>query len=73
MEKQFLYAKNSVTVDTKQGKVRGYRYNQVSVFKGIPYAKARRFHAPEPLENWEGALEATRFGYVCPRLEMAKP
>lgn len=73
MEKQFLYAKNSVTVDTKQGKVRGYRYNQVSVFKGIPYAKARRFHAPEPLEKWEGELEATSFGYVCPLLEMPKP
>ena len=41
-----------------------------SVFKGIPYAKAKRFHAPEPLEAWEGELDATSFGYMCPLLEM---
>lgn len=73
MEKQFLYQKGSVVVDTKLGKVRGYEYNGVSVFKGIPYAKAERFHEPEPLEKWDGELDATSFGYVCPLLEMPKP
>lgn len=56
--------KGSVVVETNKGKVRGYAYNGVSVFKGIPYAKAKRFHAPEPLEAWEGELDATSFGYV---------
>ena len=42
-------------------------------FKGIPYAKARRFHAPEPVERWDGILEATSYGYVCPLLELPKP
>ena len=31
------------------------------VFKGIPYAKAERFHAPEP-SFWEGTLDCTAFG-----------
>ena len=42
-------------------------------FKGIPYAKARRFHAPEPVERWDGIFEATSYGYVCPLLELPKP
>lgn len=70
MEKEFVFKKGSVVVETNKGKVRGYAYNGVSVFKGIPYAKAKRFHAPEPLEAWEGELDATSFGYVCPLLEM---
>ena len=65
MEKEFVFKKGSVVVETNKGKVRGYAYNGVSVFKGIPYAKAKRFHAPEPLEAWEGELDATSFGYVC--------
>ena len=73
MEKEFVFKKGSVVVETNKGKVRGYAYNGVSVFKGIPYAKAKRFHAPEPLEAWEGELDATSFGYVCPLLEMPKP
>ena len=64
MEKEFVFKKGSVVVETNKGKVRGYAYNGVSVFKGIPYAKAKRFHAPEPLEAWEGELDATSFGYV---------
>lgn len=58
MEKEFVFKKGSVVVETNKGKVRGYAYNGVSVFKGIPYAKAKRFHAPEPLEAWEGELDA---------------
>ena len=73
MEKEFVFKKGSVVVETNKGKVRGYAYNGVSVFKGIPYAKAKRFNAPEPLEAWEGELDATSFGYVCPLLDMPKP
>ena len=51
MEKEFVFKKGSVVVETNKGKVRGYAYNGVSVFKGIPYAKAKRFHAPEPKVN----------------------
>ena len=42
-------------------------------FKGIPYAKAKRFHAPEPVEPWEGVFQATSYGYVCPLMDLGKP
>ena len=53
MEKSFRYDKDTAVVQTKQGAVHGYEYDGVTVFKGIPYAKAKRFHAPEPADPWE--------------------
>ena len=70
----FLYSRDIPVVDTKQGKVRGYMDKRISIFKGIPYAKAKRFHAPEPVEAWKGVLDATSYGFVCPLLDStAKP
>lgn len=69
----FSYRNNSTIVETRQGKVRGYTYNGMSIFKGIPYATAKRFQAPQPVEPWEGVKDATSYGYVCPLLEMEKP
>lgn len=73
MQHTFFYNAETALVETTQGKVRGYVYDGLTIFKGIPYAKAKRFHAPEPVEPWEGILDATSFGYVCPLLEMPKP
>ena len=73
MERYFRCDKNTAIVDTKQGKLRGYVYDGVTIFKGIQYATAKRFHAPVPVESWEGVKEATSYGYVCPLLEMEKP
>ncbi|MCM1057772.1 MAG: carboxylesterase family protein [Firmicutes bacterium] len=73
MEKQFDYNDGTALVETGSGKVRGYFYDDAYIFKGIPYAKAKRFHEPEPVEPWEGVLEATSYGYVCPLLELPKP
>lgn len=73
MEKQFDYAEDIALVETGSGKVRGYFYDDVYIFKGIPYARARRFHAPEPVEPWKGVFQATSYGYVCPLLELPKP
>ena len=69
----FTYAPDQAVIDTDCGKVRGYIYNDICTFKGIPYAKAVRFHAPEPADRWEGILDATSFGYVCPLLDIGKP
>lgn len=73
MEHQFTYQPEAAVVETKQGKVRGYLYDNISIFKGIPYAKAKRFHAPQPIKSWEGTLDATSYGYVCPLLGIDKP
>ena len=41
-------------------------------FLGIPYAQAPvdnlRFRDPVPMGTWEGTLNATEFGAVCPRV-----
>lgn len=73
MEQQFKSNEQTAVVHTTKGKVRGYELDQISIFKGIPYAKAKRFHAPQPVEAWEGVLDATSYGYVCPLLDLGKP
>lgn len=72
MTHQFEYSENTI-VATDRGKVKGYAYGGLYIFKGIPYAKAKRFHAPEPADPWEDVLDATSYGYVCPLLELGKP
>ncbi len=69
MEQVFIYHPENAIVETESGKVRGYFWNGISIFKGIPYAKAKRFHAPQPVEHWEGVFDATSYGYVCPLLD----
>ncbi len=72
MAQQFEYSENTV-VTTDRGKVKGYGWRGLYIFKGIPYARARRFHAPEPVDAWEGVLDASSYGYVCPLLDLGKP
>ena len=72
MEKNFCYETNHDLVETTGGTVRGYDYDGITMFKGIPYAKARRWHAPERV-SWKGVLDATSYGYVCPLLSMSRP
>ncbi|XP_026315291.1 juvenile hormone esterase-like isoform X2 [Hyposmocoma kahamanoa] len=59
----------------EQGKLRGVvcenNEGKYLAFKGIPYAKPPvgilRFKAPEPPEPWEGVLDASEHGPVCPQ------
>lgn len=69
MEHVFICDADTALVETNKGKVKGYVYDDIFMFKGIPYAKAKRFHKPEPLEAWEGVLDATNYGFVCPLLD----
>lgn len=72
MAHTFSCSADAPLVRTTGGSVRGYRFDGLDIFKGIPYARARRFHAPEQAA-WDGVLDATSYGYVCPLLEMPKP
>lgn len=73
MENQFSCNGNVAVVSTDRGKIRGYQYKDIYMFKGVPYAKARRFHRPEPVDKWDGVFDATNYGYVCPLLTTDRP
>ena len=60
-------------VQTGQGLVKGYEYGGLLIFKGIPYARARRFHTPEPVKAWEAVFDASNYGFVCPLLTNDRP
>lgn len=53
---------STTVVQTNYGHVRGEQVGDVSVWKGIPYAKALRFRAPQKPDAWEGVYEARQFG-----------
>jgi para-nitrobenzyl esterase len=65
------YAKSPYKVNTKSGAVQGVisADGKVREFKGIPYAAppvgALRWKAPQPVEPWTAALDASKFGARC--------
>lgn len=71
--KKFICEENFAIVSTDKGKLRGYCYDGNYIFKGIPYARADRFHAPEEVKPWLGIYNATNYGYVSPLLHYEKP
>ena len=73
MKHQFRRSAKTALVTTDKGQIRGYEYDGLKIFKGIPYAKARRFHAPEEVTPWEGTLDASSYGFVCPLMTNDKP
>lgn len=72
MAKQFEYDRLPV-VETVYGKLRGYQSEGTYIFKGIPYAQAKRFQKPAPPDMWEGVKEAASYGFVCPMLQQDNP
>jgi para-nitrobenzyl esterase len=59
------------TVETTRGSLRGTREQDVSIFRGIPYATAPvgalRLRAAVPAPAWQGTRDATRFGAAQPQ------
>ena len=49
-------------VQTDKGDVAGYIDNGIYTYKGIPYAKAERFMAPQPADSWEGVRSCRAYG-----------
>ena len=52
-------------LSTPLGEMRGKQHENIRIFRGIPYAKAPtgklRFAPTQPVEPWQGVLDATRF------------
>ena len=72
MAYQFKREKGVAVAETTHGTVQGYIKEGLYMFKGIPYAKARRFHRPERYD-WEGVFDASSYGYVCPLMSEDRP
>ena len=49
----FVCSKTDPVVETKAGKVRGFRLNTTYAFHGIHYAEADRFQMPQPVKPWK--------------------
>ena len=53
-------------VNTPCGAVRGVEAaDGIVAYKGIRYATAGRFEYPTEVTEWEGVLDATRYGACC--------
>ncbi|WP_053990636.1 carboxylesterase/lipase family protein [Mangrovimonas sp. TPBH4] len=57
---------DNIIANTAYGKIKGYRQEGVSIFKGVPYAGkvsgGRRFLTPDKLKPWTGIKDATQLG-----------
>lgn len=65
MIKTFDYD-NVPSVKVSGGLIKGYFFDGVHIFKGVPYAQAARFQAPEPVTPWEGVKRVATYGYIAP-------
>ena len=61
----------SPVVETTEGKVRGYVFRDINVYKGMNYgdttAGANRFLPPKPPKAWTGIREAVDYGETTPQ------
>ncbi|MCM1318456.1 MAG: carboxylesterase/lipase family protein [Bacteroides sp.] len=60
-------SESTAVVDTESGKVAGYVADGIHIYKGIPYAKAARFMAPEPADKWDGVRSCRHYGPTSPQ------
>ncbi|MCD7867869.1 MAG: carboxylesterase family protein [Clostridiales bacterium] len=54
--------------ETADGKLHGFKQDEVFHFHGVRYATAGRFEMPRAVEPWEGVKDAKAYGYICPLL-----
>ena len=64
---ELLTSAEATVVQTVCGKVAGYIDDGIYTYKGIPYAKAERFMAPQPADSWEGIRSSRAYGPTAPQ------
>lgn len=73
LTKAVISAPDYPVVQTRQGRVRGLVVEDTFIFRGIRYARARRFRMPEEPEHWEGIRDAVVYGPACPEISTLLP
>lgn len=63
---QLETGENVAVTNTASGKVRGYINDGIFTYKGIPYAQAKRFEAPQAPKPWEDIKSSMTYGPVAP-------
>ncbi len=71
--RKFICTEDYPVVKTTRGKIRGYVLDETFMYRGIRYAKAKRFMMPEPVDPWEGIKDAHDYGYICPECGRPEP
>jgi para-nitrobenzyl esterase len=66
---QLVTGEDVAVTNTVAGKVRGYINNTVFTYKGIPYAEAKRFEAPQKAKSWQGIRSSLSYGPVAPLMD----
>ena len=56
-----------ITWSTPLGEIRGLDNGTCLEFRGVPFGRAGRFEYAEPVDRWDGVLDATAFGPGCPQ------
>ncbi len=64
MAKEFLCTSTEPVVDTKAGKLRGFKLGTTYNFYGVKYAECKRWQQPTPVTPWEGIQDALSYGYI---------
>ena len=62
----FVATAQSGQVTVEQGDLLGFVQDGIYTYRGVPYAKAARFKAPEPADKWSGVRLAMNYGEICP-------
>jgi para-nitrobenzyl esterase len=66
VKSQLVTGERVAVTDTESGQVRGYIHNSIYTYKGIPYAEAKRFEAPQKPKAWKGVRSSLTYGPVAP-------
>jgi len=68
-KEEIITSSENLNVQTTSGIISGYLDRGVYTYKGVPYAQAERFMAPEPVRHWEGVRSCCAYGPVSPQAE----